>query len=378
MKIFQGLDYRSALLLGAISTNHFMQRPLRDAAAAFCGAENINWLMTGTLVGTVVLTLLLLTLERMGKVRQSLPLLLLILAITQVILFRELQHPNFWSSAAYFAFNGATSISLLSLVWRRVMTTDSSEDRRIVRAYTITNVGALAGPLIALVAAQFFSDVDLLLVSSFILTAAAVALSADGSIYPGERLVQLKFPFKRLLSFTLLYTFVATGFYFILIKTIQSNWPENNRTQLFSIMDLMTNCAVVVLPHFLRKWNQKSSAFFIVPCISLILLSTLGVKITVITAITAIVIFKISNLSIQRPARELLYMKTALSTPYATKNFIDVTAYRIGDVAAAWTISTMTSAGFQSTQILFLFIAVGTLWTINGYIISKNIKFNVQ
>jgi ATP/ADP translocase len=82
----------------------------------------------------------------------------------------------------------------------------------------------------------------------------------------------------------------------------------------------------------------------------------------------------VSNLSLQRPARELLHLQSSIVTPYGTKNFIDTTIYRLGDVLAAWAIGMMLTAGFQLEQVALYLLPVTLLWLIIGYTISKNIK----
>lgn len=371
------MDWRSLAVLLVISINHFMQRPLRDTLAVAVGVENLNWLMAGTLAGTVLFSLILINIERRMDIRKLVPYLLIVVAIGQVCLYLRLREISFLNALLYFSFNGATSLTILTLTWRRITTVQGFTSNKMSAAYTATNLGAIAGPLLTLAITHLLSEFFLLPFSAILLVLSAVYLishdsrSADEINLPisGSRL-----PVKRLIAFMALYTFVATGFYYFTLKTVGTHLPQENRIQLFTVLDLITNCSVLLLPYLLRSWSKRPISFFIVPCISLLLYSALGIRFTIITAAAALVIFKITNLSVQRPARDWLYLQSRISTPYSTRNFLDVVIYRLGDVSAAWMITLLFNHGSGFTQVLSVFVMAASLWTITGYSISKNIN----
>ncbi|MGE0588397.1 MAG: hypothetical protein AB7O48_07455 [Cyclobacteriaceae bacterium] len=358
-----------------------MQRPLRDTLAVAVGAENLNWLMAGTLVGTVLLSLLLISIERRVDIRKLVPCLLIVVAIGQLILYYRLNDINFTNALLYFSFNGATSLTILTLTWRRITTTQGFTNGKLLGAYTATNMGAIAGPLVTLAVTDIFNELYLLPLSTVLLILCAVYLIAFNSGSTNEVCSSPygpRLPLKRLIAFMLLYTFVATGFYYFTLKTVGTHLPQENRIQLFTFLDLITNCSVLILPHLFRKWSRHPSAFMIVPCISLLLLSTLGIRFTIVTAVVALVIFKVSNLTVQRPAREWLYLQSTFSSPYSTQNFLDSVIYRLGDVSAAWTITLMMAHGTGFTQLLSVFVMAASLWIITAYSISKNINLTTR
>lgn len=371
------MDRQAGLILFAISANHFMQRPLRDTMAAFCGAENLNWLMSGTLLGTILLSAALVYIEKRIDITKLIPYLLVAVAIVQILIYQKLQQPSFANAMFYFAMNGATSLTLLSLVLKRVLTAFPDNGNEVFDGYTACSLGAIGGPLLTLGIGKTFDDLTILPLSSFLLFSIAFALISMNQEADKPTPVQPThpapgFPLKRLMLFVLMYTFIATGFYFFMIKTIATVMLPKDRMQFFSMVDLITNSVVLVLPYLLQRWSRKPVAFLIVPCISFILLSTLGIRLTMVTAALALIVFKVSNLSLQRPAKELLH--TSFVTPYGTKNFLDTTIYRLGDVLAAWAIGMMLTSGLQLEQIAFYMLPVTFLWLIIGYTISKNIK----
>lgn len=354
-----------------------MQRPLRDTLAVSVGAENLNWLMAGTLVGTILLSFLLIGIERRVDIRTLVPYFLIVVAIGQMILYYRLQAINFTNVLLYFSLNGATSLTILTLTWRRVTTTHGFTSDGAPGTYTATNLGAIVGPLATLIVTYLFKDLVLLILSALLLVICAVHFiacdsSTDAALDPPPSRPRL--PIKRLIAFMVLYTFVATGFYYFTLKTVGTHLDKENRIHLFIFLDLITNCSVLVLPYLFRKWSRQPTAFLIVPCISLLLLSSLGIRFTVATAVIALVIFKVSNLSVQRPARDWLYLQSTFSTPYSTQNFLDAVIYRLGDVSAAWTITLLLTHGSGFTQLLSVFVMAASLWIITGYSISKNIN----
>ncbi|NJN44369.1 MAG: hypothetical protein HC806_06370 [Anaerolineae bacterium] len=154
-------DWQAGLVLLTISTNHFMQRPLRDAMATFCGAGNINWLMSGTLVGALSLSAGLFYLEKKLNITTVIPYLLTIMAFVQLVIYQSLQHPTFFNAMVYFVLNGATSLSLLSLVFKRVIFPYANYSKQVLKSYTISNAGAIMGPLITLAVAHTFNELTI-------------------------------------------------------------------------------------------------------------------------------------------------------------------------------------------------------------------------
>jgi len=378
MAVNGGRQHGLAILL-AISVNHFMQRPLRDSMAAFCGAENLNWLMSGTLLGTILLSAALVYIERKANMIKLIPYFLVAVALVQIVIYQKLQHPSFANALFYFAMNGATSLTMLSLVLKRVLTAFPDNGNEVFDGYTACSLGAIGGPLLTLGIGKVFDDLTILPLSSFLLLSIALSLismnketNPQAPIQPASPVPG--FPLKRLILFVLMYTFIATAFYFFMIKTIATAMPSEDRMQFFSMVDLVTNSVVLVLPYLLQRWSRKPIAFLIVPCLAFILLSTLGIRLTMVTAALALIVFKVSNLSLQRPARELLHASFVI--PYGTKNFLDTTIYRLGDVLAAWAIGMMLSSGLQLEQIALYMLPVTLLWLVIGYTISKNIKLS--
>ncbi len=360
----------------AISVNHFMQRPLRDSMAAFCGAEYLNWLMTATLLATLCLSLLLLHLEKKYNPGKAIPYLLLFTAVVQLVMYQKLESPTFGWALFYFSFTSTTSLTLLSLAWRKIAA--SHTPQQTIPLYMATNLGAIAGPIIILIVSKTIGTLMVLPLSSFLLVSIAFIFlnikDEEQTEWQNETLCMPRFPFKRISFFILLYTLTATGFYFFMIKTVSSQLVAADRITLFTIIDLVINSLVVLLPLLMRKLIVKPVAFLLVPCLSLLLMMFLGFQITMLTAIMAIVIFKVSNLSVQRPARELLLLGSTLALPYGTKNFLDTAVYRLGDTLGSWGIVLLLSSGTSLHQIALLLIPFIILWIITGHSISKNVK----
>lgn len=360
----------------AISANHFMQRPLRDSMAVYCGAEYLNWLMTATLLATLSLSLLLLHYEKKYNPGKAIPYLLIFTAMVQIVMHQKLESPTFGWALFYFSFTSTTSLTLLSLVWRKIAASHQTD--QTIPLYAATNLGAIAGPIIILIVSKTIGTLSVLPLSSILLISVACTFltskSAMQTDLQNEPAFGFKFPFKRVSFFILLYTLIATGFYFFMIKTVSAQLVAADRITLFTIIDLVINSLVVLLPLLMRKLIIKPVAFLLVPCLSLLLMMLLGFQITMLTTIVAIIIFKVSNLSVQRPARELLLLGSALALPYGTKNFLDTAVYRLGDTLGSWGIVLMLSSGIDLHQIALLLIPFIILWIITGHSISKNVK----
>lgn len=351
-----------------------MQRPLRDTMATVCGAENLNWLMTGTLAGTIILSIVINQIEKRIQITKAIPGLILAIATFQMIFCLILQNPTPTTAFAYFVFTGSTSLSLISIILRSVL----SSYNDVKNLIAISSLGALAGPLITLVVSKTVGSVALLPLSSFILVGIAFGIritKKESTQLNIANTSEKVFPLKRMALFTLLYTFIATGFYFFLLKMITVNLIPAERLTMFAGIGITINSLAILFPFVLSTTSLRSPAFIIAPCVAFVLLSTLGLIPTLTVAILAIAIFKLLHLTIQKPAREILFLSSSLSSPYSTKHFMDTSIYRLGDALGGWFVTLLISHGLDMAQIALYFLPATILWVFTGVAISKNTKF---
>lgn len=352
-----------------------MQRPLRDTMATVYGAENLNWLMTGTFAGTILLSIMINQLERKTKITQAIPGFIIGIGTSQMIFYFVLQSPTSGAALAYFVFTGSTSLSLLSIILRSLLLSAN----HVKNVIAMSSLGALAGPLLTLAITKIAGAIALLPLSGFILFGIALGIHLSKHenhtqfkfIYTNDKV----FPLKRMALFTLLYTFIATGFYFFLIKMTTTNLNPEERLTLFACMDITINSLAILLPIVLSNRLLRTPAFIVAPCAALALLSTLGLIPTLAVTILAVATFKLVHLTIQKPAREMLFLSSSLSSPYSTKNFMDTAIYRLGDALGGWFVTILISYELNMAQIALYFLPATILWVFTGVAISKKTKF---
>lgn len=149
---------------------------------------------------------------------------------------------------------------------------------------------------------------------------------------------------------------------------------QSKRIEFFTLIDLLINTVVFVLTFAIKHWLRRSITFVFVPILSLLLMLILGIYTTLITCVVALVLFRVSNLSLLRPARDLLLISSTLSLPYTTKHFFDTFIYRSGDALGSWGIYFMLSCSISQSQIAILLIPLVILWIITGHSISKKLN----
>jgi AAA family ATP:ADP antiporter len=66
--------------------------------------------------------------------------------------------------------------------------------------------------------------------------------------------------------------------------------------------------------------------------------------------------------SFAKPSTDMLYSVVTPEEKYKTKNFIDVSVYRFGDVVGIWTIRIMMVMGMSVVSLVMLPFAV--IWTL--------------
>lgn len=369
---------KSLLILFLLSVNHFMQRPLRDEMATVYGIDQINWLMTGALVGTLLLSFLFYRLERRSLFSKGIIWFLILIAGTQLLFFYNLEFVTKGWALSYFIFTSTTSLATLSLVWRKVLAVNQDDKKLVVPLYAAMNFGALAGPLFTLIISRYKFEMILLPASTTLLVVVAILLAGMNNKVPAEKSrSQIRYltrlPLKRVALFILLYTTLSTCFYFFMISSVAST-VQSKRIEFFTLIDLLINTVVFVLTFAIKHWLRRSITFVFVPILSLLLMLILGIYTTLITCVVALVLFRVSNLSLLRPARDLLLISSTLSLPYTTKHFFDTFIYRSGDALGSWGIYFMLSCSISQSQIAILLIPLVILWIITGHSISKKVK----
>ena len=78
-----------------------------------------------------------------------------------------------------------------------------------------------------------------------------------------------------------------------------------------------------------------------------------------------------AHFSIDRPAREILFIDVDREQKYKSKNFIDTVVYRGGDALTAWISSALSALGLGIVPVAAVAMALSGIWLWNGLALAR-------
>ena len=152
--------------------------------------------------------------------------------------------------------------------------------------------------------------------------------------------------------FMLLMTWIATVIYFLQTDLIAKAYEGvASRTIAFADVDLVVNIAAALILIFgLGRLVQRFGVTWGLVLSPIIMIGAcIGVALapTLLMVQAARSLQRISQYSIARPSREILFTVADQDSKYKAKNVIDTVVYRFGDVTSAWLQAGLRMAGLR-------------------------------
>src|SRR5258706_991230 len=139
----------------------------------------------------------------------------------------------------------------------------------------------------------------------------------------------------------LLYALTSTLLYFQQVGIAAAAYPDRSaRTAFFAQIDLLVNVLTVLVQIFLTgrllKWFGVGVTLAILPALSVVGFTAMGVGPTLALLVTFLTLRRAGNFAIARPARETLFTVVSRDDMYITMNIIDSTVYRNMHQTTRW------------------------------------------
>ena len=112
----------------------------------------------------------------------------------------------------------------------------------------------------------------------------------------------------------------------------------------------------------LLKWFGVGVTLAILPALSVIGFTAMGVWPTLALLVIFLTLRRAGNFAIARPARETLFTVISREDKYKAKNFIDTVVYRAGDQIGAWTSPVLGWLGLGLTGVSFVAAPIAAVW----------------
>ena len=260
------------------------------------------------------------------------------------------------------------------------------------------SLGAIVGPLLSGVLAQFMA------VESMILIAAVILLLPIPLIYYLDHLGRTQLGnvsqgataidaiggnplsgFREFVSnpyllgigvFIILYTGIGSFVYFEQ-KNLLAQYDRETRTMIYGYRDALVNTLTYLLAFFVtgRLVTRVGMpvALAIVPLVLVFGMLVLAFSPVLLVAVGMHVVAKAGNYGVTRPAREVLFTLVDREDRFKTKPVIDIVAYRGGDVIMGWLFTGLSQGvGMGLAGIAVVGAGIAALWAAVGLLLGRS------
>ena len=149
----------------------------------------------------------------------------------------------------------------------------------------------------------------------------------------------------------------------------QSELSPNERTQFFSNINVATNaialtCQLFVVRHVVGRLGIGVS-LALMPVVSIVGFAVLAINPTLAALALLTIARRGLGFGVMKPSTDMLYSVVTPEEKYKTKNFIDTTIYRGGDLIGTWSVQGMMSgfgAGFAAVS--WVMVPFAAIWSV--------------
>jgi ATP:ADP antiporter, AAA family len=396
-----GLTFLSGAYFFLVLTSYYIIRPVRDEMGVAGGVENLAWLFTGTLAGTLMVHPLFTWVVSRYPRKQFIPIAYRFFAANLVLfffLFRWVPEGGFlWVGRVFFNWTSVFNLFVVSVFWAFMADIFRSEQGKRLFGFIGVGgtLGAILGSGVTAILAEALGPVNLLLLSALFLELAVLCVRAlgrrvtvtgvraredeelamGGSVWAGVT-AALRSPYLLgIILFMLLFTFSSTALYFQQAHIVSMHFADpGSRTAFFARIDLLVNILTLVTQVFLTgriiKWMGLGVALAALPLVTLLGFAWLGAMPTAGVLMVVQTLRRGWNYGLMKPAMEALYTVLPREEKYKAKNLIDTFVYRAGDQVGAWSYNGLMGLGLGVAALAFLNIPVAGVWLGVGLVLG--------
>jgi AAA family ATP:ADP antiporter len=355
---------------------YYVIRPVRDQLSAAVGSTQLPIFYAATFVATLLLAPLFGALVARYSRRRFVPIVYLFF-IAGMIAFIPLFHAQTSIDArllgsAFFVYGSVFNLFVVSVFWSFMADLfDAEQARRLFPVIALGGAaGAIAGPALTKALVFVVGVAGLLVVSAVLLglsIACIYALSHWAQQHPvagdarrNERVIgggfltgaieTFKSPLmRRFALLMLLGDAVGTVIYALLADYSGATFPTREaRTDFAASIDLYANILQALLQisvtRLLMVHFGPAPALALDGIVKAVMLGVLAIVGGPWIALVAIVT-RASAYGVFKPAADSLYTQVEAETRYKTKNFIDTSVWRFGDLAVTTSLNGLRTLG---------------------------------
>jgi AAA family ATP:ADP antiporter len=375
--------------------SYYILRPVRDTTATVFGADQLQYLFTGTFVGTLIASPLYSWLASRVRLKRLLPGVFWFWVLN-ILLFQGLFRiaPESRSlAAAYYWWFSIANLFMISVFWSLMV--DVFAARQATRLFALIaaggSIGSIVGPLVTRLSVHALGLGGLLSLAAagFLMVIVLVHLmmrekerlrtsdheaqrstldhQLSGNPFDGFG-EMLKSSYSRnQAGFMLWMTWANTVGYYLQTEIIAMAFKGvESRTMAIADIALVVNiCSAVILTFGLGRFVTRfgvTAGLVLNPLILVVAFLALALSPTLLMIQALQVVRQVSQYAIARPSREICFTVVEQSSRYKTKNVIDTVIYRFGDVSSIWVLDGLRALGVRVIGFAVVGFGFSVLW----------------
>jgi len=382
---------------------YYLLRPLRDALGLAGGAQELQWLFSGTFVAMLMLVPLFGALVARLPPRRFVPLAYRFftasIVVFGVLIARDVQ--SVWVGRVFFVWISVFNLFVVSIFWSVLADRFSNAQGRRLFGFIAAGgtAGTFAGPALAATLVSTVGPVALTLGAALLLEAAlrcfhglhpratgSAALDAGrgagegegegdaarplgGGVFAGLGLIVRSPYLLGLCGYLLLHTAASTFLYFEQGRIVADAFADTaSRTRFFALVDLGASTSTLLLQVFvtgrLMKRLGLGTALLLLPVASALAFVVVAWSPALLVLAGAQALRRACDYAIARPAREVLFTVVSREAKYKAKNAIETVVYRGGDAASGWLSSGLGALGIGFAGLAAIAIPLSAAWAL--------------
>ncbi|MGB5104223.1 MAG: MFS transporter [Steroidobacteraceae bacterium] len=387
----------------ALFSSYSILRPIRETMGLTSGLETLPALFWGTFVAMLLAQPVYGWLTSRYRRSVFLPWVYLFF-IANILGFHawfNLQADHTWIARAYFIWVSVFVLFVVAVFWSLMADVFSREQAGRLFGFVAAglSLGGLFGPFLGKQLAQPLGTINLLLVSAALLAAAlglmllvlrwhrrhgentAAGVDRDerlgGDVLAAFRQV-VRSPYLALIAvFVLCLTWASTFLYLEQQAMVADAFSSRDeRTEFFSTIDFWVQAGSLVMQLFvfgrLYRWLGFRALIVAVPLLMTLGYAALAAMPTFAVLITVMMVRRIGEYSIARPARDTLYTVVSREEKYKAKSLIDTFVYRGGDATSASLHALLKSTfGLGVSGIAWCGAAIAAVWALVAWALGN-------
>lgn len=379
---------------------YYLLRPLRDAMGLAGGADELQWLFTGTFVAMLALVPLFGALVTRLPPRRFVPLAYRFFTASILVfcVLIALDLKSVWVGRVFFVWISVFNLFVISIFWSVLADCFSNAQGRRLFGFIAAGgtAGTFVGPALAASLVTALGPVALTLGAALLLEAAlqcfhrlyprpgdartpddapgSATASGDarpigGSVLAGLALIARSPYLLGLCGYLLLHTAASTFLYFEQGRIVVDAFADTaSRTRFFALVDLGVSSLTLLLQLFvtgrLMKRFGVGTALVLLPVASALAFAAVALSPTVAVLAGAQALRRAFDYAIARPAREVLFTVVGREAKYKAKNAIETVVYRGGDAISGWISAGLGAVGIGFAGLAALAIPLAGLWAV--------------